>query len=143
MSEFTVVKTEFYSALKEYLSSLRTNPNQLNSLEDIVEYNKKNADREGGYPGAHPCWPNGQDNFEKSVESKGIMDEKYYEALNYIRKKSRDEGIDAALSWKGSKLDGLLVPIQADKGAACQVAAKAGMSLNKIFCCREKFGVLT
>ncbi|EEP81511.1 predicted protein [Uncinocarpus reesii 1704] len=127
LSEFTVVKTEFYNDIRTYLSNLAANPNEIKSLEDIVAYNKKNADKEGGFPGKHPCWPMGQDNFEKSVKSKGAMDDTYHRALEYIRKKSREEGIDAALSWKGSKLDGLLVPVQAERGVASQVAAKAGM----------------
>ncbi|WEW57144.1 amidase [Emydomyces testavorans] len=134
LSEFTVVKTEFYHDLQVYLSGLQTNPNQIKSLDDIVDHNRKHAEAEGGYPGLHPCWPSGQDNFEKSLASKGVMDETYHRALAYIRKKSREEGIDAALSWKGLKLDGLLVPVQDDGGAACQVAAKAGIVLFSSSC---------
>lgn len=125
-SEFTVVKTEFYNDLKTYLAGLAANPHNIKSLEDVVAYNTRYTDKEGGLPGTHPAWPKGQDNFEKSVASKGVMDNTYQRALAYIRKKSRGEGIDAALSWGDSQLDGLLVPVQAESGVACQVAAKAG-----------------
>ncbi|KAI1936815.1 hypothetical protein LOZ66_004321 [Ophidiomyces ophidiicola] len=129
-SEFNIVRTEFYNGLQAYLSNLITNPNQIKTLEDVVAYNQRHAEAEGGYPNIHPCWPSGQDNFEKSVESKGTKNEQYREALTFIQQKSREEGIDAALYWKNSKLDGLLVPIQAENGVACQVAAKAGMSTS-------------
>lgn len=97
-------------------------------MEDVIAYNIKYTEKEGGRPGAHPAWPKGQDNFEKSLESKGVMDDTYYKALAYIWRKSREEGIDAALSCGGLQLDGLLVPVQAETGVACQVAAKAGES---------------
>lgn len=126
-SEYTVVKTEFYNGLESYLSQLEYNPNNIKSLEDIVRYNKEHAKSEGGYPGVHPAWPSGQDSLEMSMESKGVMNDTYHKAVAYVYLKSRDEGIDAALSEEdGSMLDGLLVPIQADGSLSCQVAAKAG-----------------
>lgn len=129
-SEFTVVKKEFYNEIQGYLSNLRTNPNDIQRLEDIVIWNANNSETEGGLPCVHPAWPSGQDNFEKSLASKGILDGLYDKALEYIQRKSRKEGIDAALKMPdGSLLDGILVPLQADTGAACQVAAKAGMDL--------------
>ncbi|KAK2808642.1 hypothetical protein FQN50_004506 [Emmonsiellopsis sp. PD_5] len=127
-SEFTVIKTDFYNDIQTYLSSLTTNPNNISSLEDIVSWNARHAEAEGGEPCVHPAWPTGQDTFEQSLASKGVMDDTYHHALQYIRRKSREEGIDAALSMPdGSHLDGLLVPIQADSGLSSQVAAKAGM----------------
>ncbi|KEZ45550.1 hypothetical protein SAPIO_CDS1884 [Scedosporium apiospermum] len=125
-SEFTVVKTDFYNQLKAYLASLAENPWNLESLEDIIEFNKKNAEDEGGLPGLHGAWPMGQDNFHRCADSRGIEDEAYHSAVDYIRQKSREEGIDAVLRSKGGLLDGILVPIQADGGVANQVAAKAG-----------------
>lgn len=56
----------------------------------------------------------------------------YSKALDYIRRKSREEGIDAALQHEGNKLDGLLVPLQAEGGVACSVAAKAGYPMITI-----------
>ena len=56
----------------------------------------------------------------------GIEDSVYHSALGYIRRTSREEGIDKALRTNGETLDGLLVPVQADGGVAMQIAAKAG-----------------
>lgn len=120
------MKTDFYNNIKSYLSSLITNPCNIRCLEDIVSYNVEHAKENGGIAGAHPAWPTGQDNFDRSLESKGIQNATYHAALAYIHKKSREEGIDAALSYRGVQLDGLLVPVHADGGVACQVAAKAG-----------------
>ncbi|SPO05150.1 related to amidase family protein [Cephalotrichum gorgonifer] len=131
-SEFTVVKTDFYNDLKEYLSSLRTNPTNVRTLEDIIAYNRERADDEGGIPGRHGAWPLGQDNFERSAASKGVEDDVYEHALEFIQRKSRSEGIDAALGCGGQQLDGLLVPVQADGGAATQLAAKAGYPMITI-----------
>ncbi|KAI0908195.1 amidase [Ustulina deusta] len=131
-SEFTVVKVDFYNDIKKYLSALPTNPNNIRCLEDIIQYNIKHTDREGGVPGTHPAWPTGQDSFEKSQTAKGVEDETYKSALDFIRRKTRDEGIDAALSYNGKPLDGLLVPVQADDGVAMQIAAQAGYPMITI-----------
>lgn len=121
-----MVKTDFYNDIKAYLASLAENPMNLKGVEDIIEFNKKHAEEEGGLPGLHDAWPTGQDTFHHVAETRGIKDETYYSALKYIRQKSREEGIDAVLRSKGEPLDGILVPIQADSGTANQLAAKAG-----------------
>jgi amidase len=126
-SEFTVVKVEFYNDLSAYLSLLADNKNNIHSLEDVIAYNRKHTKDEGGVPGTHPAWVTGQDSFEMSGATKGVKTDTYYKALNYIRQKSREEGIDAALKYGQLELDGLLVPIHANGGVACQLAAKAGM----------------
>jgi amidase len=126
LSEFQVVRTEFYQSLPYYLSGLEENKLKIYSLEDVVKYNVQHTTQEGGVPRTHPAWPTGQDNFDKCLESKDWPEEKYVKALEYIRRKSRDEGIDAALRFEGDNLDGLLVPLQANGGAAFSVAAKAG-----------------
>ncbi|KAI1748194.1 amidase [Xylaria castorea] len=131
-SEYTVVKVDFYNDLKKYLGGLTVNPNNIRSLEDVIEYNIKHTEREGGVPGTHPAWPTGQDSFEKSLASKGIEDETYKSALSFIQQKTRDEGIDAALSYESKPLDGLLVPVQADGGVAMQIAAQAGYPMITI-----------
>lgn len=132
LSEFTVVRMEFYQDLKKYLESLTKNDKTINSLEDIVTYNIQNTIQEGGVPGTHPAWPTGQDNFLKCINSKDWPEEIHTQALKYIRQKSREEGIDAALHLEGETLDGLLVPLQADGGGACSVAAKAGYPMISI-----------
>ncbi|KAJ8123738.1 hypothetical protein ONZ43_g379 [Nemania bipapillata] len=131
-SEFTVVKVDFYNDVKNYLASLIVNPNNIQSLEDIIQYNIIHTEREGGVSGTHPAWPTGQDSFDKSQSSMGIEDETYRSALDFIRRKTRDEGIDAALRYDGELLDGLLVPVQADDGVAMQIAAQAGYPMITI-----------
>lgn len=132
LSEFEVVKAEFYRSLAECLSTLRDNKERILSLEDVVAYNIRHTDTEGGVPGTHPAWPTGQDNLVRSVESKANDDTVHDKALKYIRLKSREEGIDAALHHEGIELDGLLVPLQAEGGVACSVAAKAGYPMISI-----------
>lgn len=131
-SEFEVVRVEFYSGLKKYLASLEGATEKMQSLEDVMDYNVTHTDREGGVPGTHPAWPTGQDNFEKCIESKGREDDKYWKALEYIRREAQAGGIDAALHNSEGVLDGLLVPLQADGGAACSIAAKAGYPMIAI-----------
>lgn len=132
LSEFEVVRKEFYSSLHSYLSDLQENKAHILSLEDVVAYNIKHTANEGGRPGTHPAWPTGQDNFDKCIESKDWPEERYIKALAYIQLKSREEGIDAALRLHDDALDGLLVPLQADGGGACSVAAKAGYPIITI-----------
>jgi len=48
----------------------------------------------------------------------------YSKALEYIRRKPREEGIDAVMRHGEDELDGLLVPLQAEGGVACSVAEK-------------------
>jgi amidase len=126
LSEFEVVKVEFYQSLSKYLGALQENKEGIFSLEDLVAYNVRHTDKEGGVPGTHLAWPTGQDNFNRCIESKDCDVAVYSKALEYIWRKSREEGIDAAMMHGEEELDGLLVPLQADKGTACSVAAKAG-----------------
>ncbi|KAK9424335.1 putative Amidase domain-containing protein [Seiridium unicorne] len=131
-SEYTVVKVDFYNDLKRYLSKLVTNPNNIRSLEDVIAYNIKYTEYEGGIPRTHQAWPTGQDSFDRSMESKGVEDDVYHSALDYIRQKTREEGLDKALLVDGIELDGLLVPVQADGGVAVQIAAQAGYPMITI-----------
>lgn len=123
-SEYTVVKVDFYNNINTYLSELENT--NIKSLEDIVEFNYNNDGTEGGHP-----WPlgtaafySGQDGFLASLESKGIKDETYIQAVEFTQRSTR-EGIDTALSsTNGTKLSGLLVP--PDVGQTYQIAAQAG-----------------
>ncbi|KAI1148039.1 amidase signature domain-containing protein [Nemania diffusa] len=132
LSEFEVVKVEFYRSLAAYLGALENNKKKILSLEDVVAYNIKHTDTEGGIPGTHPAWPTGQDNFDRSIESKDDGEAVYAKARKYIRQKSREGGIDATLMHGETELDGLLVPVQAEGGVACSVAAKAGYPMMTI-----------
>ena len=132
MSEFQAVKKEFYQNLPNYLGTLKDNKEEIFSLEDVVAYNVRHTDQEGGVPGTHPAWPTGQDNFDRCLESKDGDDEVYSKALEYVVRKSREEGIDAAMRHGEDELNGLLVPLQAEGGVACSVAAKAGYPMITI-----------
>ena len=112
------------------MSTLEKNPNKLKGLEDVV--NKVREHEEGAHPGQHEAYPSGQDNLEESLRTKGEENDTYQEALAFIRRKSRSEGIDAAMKQGEVTLDGLLVPIQSEGGVACQVAAKAGYPMITI-----------
>ncbi|KAK3345529.1 amidase signature domain-containing protein [Neurospora tetraspora] len=122
-SEYTVVKVDFYNNIKTYLSELENT--NIRSLEDIVQFNYDNDGTEGGHPWplGHPAFYSGQDGFLASLATKGIKDETYYQALNFTQCSTRN-GIDDALTYKGKKISGLLVP--PDVAQAPQIAAQAG-----------------
>lgn len=121
-SEYTVVKVDFYNDIKRYLSEV--NNTNIRTLEDIVAYGIENLGTEAGLPDIHPAFGSGQDGFLASLEWGGIMNETYYQALNFTQTSTR-YGIDTALinPQTGKKLDGLLVP--PDVGQTYQLAAQA------------------
>jgi amidase len=123
-SEYTVVKVDFYNNIATYLSSLENT--NIRSLADIVAYNYANDGTEGGnpWPLGIPAFYSGQDGLLASLETNGIMDETYYQALAFTQRSTREEGIDAALANNGRPLDALLVP--SDVGQTYQIAAQAG-----------------
>jgi amidase len=123
-SEYTVVKVDFYNNIKAYLSELENT--NIRSLEDIVAYNYANDGTEGGnpWPLGIPAFYSGQDGFLASLESGGVMDDTYYQALSFTQRSTREEGIDAALENHGNPVDALLVP--PDVGQTYQIAAQAG-----------------
>ncbi|KAF2092553.1 glutamyl-tRNA amidotransferase subunit A [Rhizodiscina lignyota] len=125
-SEYTVVKVDFYNNIRDYLSELENT--EIKNVEDLVTYNYANDGSEGGHPWplGIPAFYSGQDGFLASLESKGIMDEAYFQALAFCQRTTREDGIDAALAMgpNGSKLDALLVP--PDIGQTYQIAAQAG-----------------
>ncbi|KAI9694145.1 MAG: hypothetical protein M1822_003416 [Bathelium mastoideum] len=126
-SEFTVVKVEAYNGINDYLSSL--SGTSIKRLEDVVTYNTENGGTEGAQRGEHPAFPSGQDNLEEIVDCKGLKDATYHNALQFIRKKSRDDGIDAALRHRTAEgeviiLDALILSDR--KGVGQQMSAQAG-----------------
>ncbi|KAJ3531411.1 hypothetical protein NM208_g8886 [Fusarium decemcellulare] len=124
-SEYTYIKVDFYNNIKTYLSEVKNT--NVKDLEDIVAFNRKFDGTEGGYPfkngKGHPAFASGQDGFLASLKTKGKQDETYFQALNFCQTSCRN-GIDDALSYKGKKLAGLLVPPQVAQ--APQIAAQAG-----------------
>ena len=122
-SEYTVVKVDFYNDIQLYLSELENT--DISSLEDIVQYNIDNYGSEGGYPDIHPAFGSGQDGLVASLETGGVQDETYFQALEFTQRTTSEEGIGAALRLPdGTTLDGLLAP--PDVGQSYQIAAQAG-----------------
>ncbi|PLB44866.1 alpha-glucosidase [Aspergillus steynii IBT 23096] len=121
-SEYTYIKVDFYNNLRDYLSEV--NNTNIKSVEDLVQYNADNYGSEGGFPSIHPAFGSGQDGLIASLESKGIMNETYFQALEFCQRTTREEGIDVALKHKNQTLDGLLVP--PDVAQSIQIAAQAG-----------------
>lgn len=117
-----------------------------------MAYNYANEGTEGGSPGVHPAFSAGQDSFLASLETKGIRNETYWQAVEYCRTQAGPLGIDAyvqfskpcwlngintsrspcrALKYNKTDgtigtLDGLLVP--SDVGQTTQIPAQAGSS---------------
>jgi amidase len=121
-SEYTYIKVDFYNDIKTYLAEL--NNTEIRSLEDIVKYNIDNVGEEGGLPNVHPAFQSGQDGFNASLAIKGAMDSLYWSALNFCRRASREDGVDAALHHDGQNITALLIP--PDVGQTYQIAAQAG-----------------
>lgn len=96
----------------------------MKSLEDLVRYNNENIGTEGGWPDVVPAFGSGQDGFLASLATKGIMNETYWQALEFCHRTTREEGIDAALKHGGQQLDALLAP--PDVAQSYQIAAQAG-----------------
>jgi amidase len=57
-SEFTVVKSDAYNGINQYLSDLTCT--DIKTVEDIVKYNNENRGTEGAYSGDHQAFPSGQ-----------------------------------------------------------------------------------
>ncbi|KAK5697151.1 hypothetical protein LTR97_007286 [Elasticomyces elasticus] len=121
-SEYTYVKVDSYNNIATYLAELSNTA--MRSLADLVEYNIANVGTEGGTPGIHPAFGSGQDGFLASLETGGIRNETYWQALSYCHRTSREEGIDAALHHNGQQIDALIVP--PDVAQSYQIAAQAG-----------------
>ncbi|KAF4449595.1 hypothetical protein F53441_7162 [Fusarium austroafricanum] len=124
-SEYTYIKVDFYRNIETYLSEVSNT--KVRNLKDIVEFNKKYDGVEGGYPYKNgkgiPAFASGQDGFLASLKTKGEQDETYWQALEFCQTSCR-KGINDALTHKGKKLSGLLVPPQVAQ--APQIAAQAG-----------------
>ncbi|KXG47207.1 Amidase [Penicillium griseofulvum] len=121
-SSYSYIKVDFYNNLHDYLSEVENT--NVRSVEDLVQYNIDNYGSEGGLPGIHPAFGSGQDGLIASLETKGRMDETYFQALEFCQRTTREEGIDAALKQGSVTLDGLLVP--PDVAQSIEIAAQAG-----------------
>ncbi|KAF2152653.1 amidase signature enzyme [Myriangium duriaei CBS 260.36] len=127
-SEWTVAKVDAYNNVNAYLSSLSAT--SIKTIEDVAAFNQNNDGTEGANPNVVPAFQSGQDKFLEIIESKGTKDETYQAALGHIHKQTRENGIDAALTYKDPdtgktiQLDGILFCDR--KGIGQQYAAQAG-----------------
>jgi amidase len=95
-SEFEVLLYEFKADLNAYLASLpRSN---YRTLEQLIEFNKQNRDREMPYFG--------QEIFEKAQAKGPLTDKAYTDALEKDLRATRAEGIDKTMD--ANKLDCLV-----------------------------------
>ncbi|HLQ60864.1 MAG TPA: amidase [Candidatus Acidoferrales bacterium] len=127
--ELTVLLYEFKHDLNAYLAGRRGVPVQ--SLEDLIEFNRKQAEREMPYFG--------QERLEAAQAKGGLEENEYVQALAKSRLLSRELGIDASLAKHG--VEALVAPtlapawtidlLNGDRavGSSSQAAAMAGYPL--------------
>ncbi|KAK5018691.1 hypothetical protein LTR60_001397, partial [Cryomyces antarcticus] len=125
--EFTVAKLDAYNNINSYLAELQGTT--MKTVEDIVAYVDANSGTEDAREGDHAACASGQDLFNEVVAHRGVKDETYRKALSYSRRKSREEGIDAALHVMkdGQSIELDTLPSCDWKGAGQQIAARAGI----------------
>ena len=127
--ELLVLLAELRSGLADYLA---TRPGDVpRTLEEVVAFNKRNADRELAHFG--------QSLFEMALDGPAVGSEEYVAARARCVKAGRDEGIDAVL--REHDLDALVTPSYAPAapidlvneehhpGACTQPSAMAGYPL--------------
>ena len=98
-TEFTVLLYELKADLNAYLAALGPGT-PVHTLEDVIEFNKKNSDREMPFFG--------QDTFEKAQAKGPLTDKAYLDALDNNHKQARQQGIDAVMDK--FQLDALVAP---------------------------------
>lgn len=98
-AEFQVLLYEFKHGLNEYLASLGPDA-PVKSLADVIEFNKKHADRELPYFG--------QEIMLQAQEKGPLTDKAYLDAVEKCRRLCRTEGLDAAI--KEHHLDAIVAP---------------------------------
>ncbi|USJ02747.1 amidase [Xanthomonas prunicola] len=96
-AEQTVLLVEFKAGLNAYL---QTHAAPVTSLEQVIAFNRKHAQREMPYFG--------QELFEQAQAAPGLDEAGYVSARDTARRLAGPEGIDAAL--KAERLDALIVP---------------------------------
>lgn len=96
--EWQVLISEFKADLNVYLKS-RTGLN-VQSLADLIEFNKKNAETELRWFG--------QEIFEDAEKTKGLDDPEYRNALAKVKELTQKYGIDKLMDE--NKLDALIAP---------------------------------
>lgn len=104
-AEVTVLQYEMKAGLKAYLAQLGPK-SPVQTVEDVIAFNKKNADRELRYFG--------QDFLEKVASRKGLDSQEYKNALARCRNVTREKGIDRVMGKLG--LDAIVGPCSGPAG---------------------------
>jgi amidase len=97
---YTVLLHEFRHTLNQYLGSLPDGSLQQLDLADLIEFNRQHAETQ------LPWF--GQEHFERAEATEGIESKEYLEALERVRKATREQGIDRLL--QDHELDLLVSP---------------------------------
>ena len=142
-SEITVVNTDFYNDLQTYLHGFLPKGSTPSDIHDVIAYNLRNRGTEAPLPlDNNKAFPTGQDGLEQAAATHGIENDEYQEALAWIRKQCRENGLDAALNGFSftssqqrhkdgpSQLDALILIDR--KGVGMQYAAQAGYPIISI-----------
>ncbi len=104
-AEVTVLQYEMKAGLNAYLAGLGP-ASPVKTVEDVIAFNKKNADRELRYFGQE---------FLEEVASKGGLDsQEYQKALARCRSVTREKGIDRVMDKLG--LDAIVGPCSGPAG---------------------------
>ena len=103
--EGTVMQYEFKHGLKAYFDWLGDSA-PVKSLQDVIDFNTANADRELVFYG--------QQIMEEAVQKGPLTDKEYTDALAECRRLSRTEGIDAMMDEHG--LDAIFSPTSGPAG---------------------------
>jgi amidase len=98
-AEGAVLHYEFKAGIRAYLDSLGPGA-PVRTLEDLIEFNQRNRDRELCYFG--------QEHFLRAQEKGPLTNKDYVDALETCRRLSRAEGIDAAMDKH--QLDAIVAP---------------------------------
>ena len=98
-TELEVLYFELKADMEAYLAEFAPG-SSIKTLQDIIDFNIKNAKREMPFFG--------QEHFLKAVTKGGLDTKEYKDALENNRRYSREEGIDKVL--KEHKLDALVAP---------------------------------
>ena len=105
-----VLLYEFKTDLDKYLAARGA---KYKTLADLINYNNENKDRE------MPTFA--QELFEQSQTKGDLTDKAYLDALQKIKRATREDGIDAVMTK--DKLDAIVAPAS---GATWSIAAVAG-----------------
>ena len=115
-AEYQVMLYEFKAGLNAYLGSLGDGA-PVKSLAEVIEFNKRNAERELAYFGQE---------ILLAAEAKGPLTEKgYLDAVEKCRRLSREEGIDAVMNQH--KLDAFVAPTAGPAGKTDLVYGNRGV----------------